>query len=106
MSCAEPVSITHDINRTSRCSKDLPHLTGCRIHGVPGVAVVLGRVNRDEGSAHPKFVRLGAQRNPGSWIPRQHLSDAANIHHDIVLIRQAQDIDRVDIRHLLEQFGL
>ena len=37
------------------------------------------------------------ERNPGSWIARQHLSDAANIHHNIVLVRQAQDIDRVDI---------
>ena len=95
---AKPIPVAHDVDGTGRCGEDLPDLIGCRVHGVPGIAVVLGWVNRDEGSAHAKFVRLGAQRNPGSWIARQHLSDAANIDHDTVLVRQAQDIDRVDIR--------
>ena len=66
---AEAVTIARDIDRTGRRGKNLPYLVGGRVHCVPGVVVVLGQIDRDEGTADLEFIGFATQGHAVAGLP-------------------------------------
>src|SRR2546428_4043985 len=76
------------------------------IHRCPKLEIALAWRNRDKRPLYTVLIRFWIQSDRAGWILGLHLADSADNDHYVLGASQSEHVELVDVRDLLEEFGL